>query len=138
MNHKTESTNPFPINGGISLLMSLIILAMAVFALLSLSTARSAQAVSQHIGESAISYNQANTQANAILESLRRHEIPDCVSVDDSDGRPVYTYSCAMSDGQELQVEIVHTETSLCIVKWETVSTTPWVMDDDLDVWDGN
>lgn len=128
----------FPITGGISLLMALIVLAMVVFSLLSLSTARTALRTSRKSMEAVVQYNAADAEAELVLYRLRQGIYADTDLWNDyKDGRTVLCYAIPISDVQELQVDVLPDE-DYRVVRWQAVVTGDWTTDDRLDVWDGN
>lgn len=123
----------FPAVGGSSLLVIFAVLALTVFALLSLSTVQADGRLGERAAQAVTGYYEADCQAETILARLRQGELPREVALRDG----VYSYSCPISDAQALEVEVRLDGTEYAILRWQAVSTAQWQPDDTLDVWDG-
>ena len=119
--------------GGSSLLVIFAVLALTVFALLSLSTARAGERLSTTSADAVSAYYQADCRAEEILARLRSGEMPDGVTVADG----IYSYTCSISDTQALEVSVQLENGFYTILRWQSVSTTDWQPDDTLNLWDG-
>lgn len=129
-----EERNPSPpAVGGSSLLVIFAVLCLAVFALLSLSTVRASQRLSEASAESVSAYYAADTQAEIILAQIRAGEVPRGVTVTGE----VYAYSCPISNTQTLFVELRVTEKEISVLRWQAVPTGAWQPEDGVTVWDG-
>ena len=140
---KKESFAP-PALGGSSLLVVFAVLALTVFALLSLSTVRADVRLGDAAARAVTGYYQADCQAQEILARLRSRETPVEVTshMEDSwhDPRMVrYTYAVPISDTQELQAEVLvnSADGSYSVLRWEAASVGELEFDNGLDVWDG-
>lgn len=122
-----------PAVGGSSLLVIFAVLCLTVFALLSLSTVQAGGRLSDTTVQAVSGYYQADCQAEEILARLRQGEIPDGVSVDGA----TYSYTCPISNTQDLSVAVQLDGAQYTILRWQAVSTVQWRPDDNLDVWDG-
>jgi hypothetical protein len=122
-----------PAVGASSLLVIFAVLCLTVFALLSISTVQADQRLSDSAAAAVQGYYAADCQAEEILARLRSGQIPDGVT--ESDG--IYTYTCPISDTQDLAVEIAVQGTDYTILRWQAVSVAEWEADDRLYVWDG-
>ena len=122
-----------PIVGGSSLLVIFAVLCLTVFALLGLSTVQAGQRLSQLTAPGVANYYQADTQAEETFARLRSGEVPAGV---DRDG-DVYSYTCPISDTQQLRVELEKKGTDWTVLRWQTESIADWESDETLDVWDG-
>ena len=120
--------------GGSSLLVIFAVLALTVFALLSLSTARAGERLSTTSADAVSAYYQADCRAEEILARLRSGELPDGVTAADN----IYSYTCAISDTQALEVSVQLENGLYTILRWQSVSTTDWQPDDTLNLWDGD
>ena len=120
--------------GGSSLLVIFAVLCLTVFALLSISTVRADQKLSDSSSRAVEGYYQADCAAEQILARLRDGERVE--GVQESDG--VFSYACAISDNQALVVEVVVDGTEYTVLRWQAVSTADWQADDSLPIWDGN
>lgn len=127
-----RSFRPAPV-GASSLLVIFAVLCLTVFALLSVSTVRADQRLSDQALTAAEGYYEADCMAESILARLRAGEVP--AGVTGKDG--VYTYACAVSDTQALVVEAAVDGEDYTILRWQVVSESQWQADDRLPVWNG-
>lgn len=135
---KRESFTP-PALGGSSLLVVFAVLALTVFALLSLSTVRADARLGDAAAEAVRDYYAADCQAQEILARLRNGEKPEGVTFEGS-GLLYASYSVPISDTQELQVRVCLKGISgadCTIERWQAVPVGEWSPDDSLNVWDG-
>lgn len=123
----------FPTVGGSTLLVVFAVLCLTVFALLSLSTAQSGHRLAQRSAQSAAEYYEADAAAEEILALLRAGQMPDGVTEENG----VYTYTCALSDTQSLEVAVRFTDGGFTVLRWQAVSTADWEADGSLDLWTG-
>lgn len=135
---KRQHTAP-PFVGGTSLLVIFATLCLIIFALLSLSTTRADERLGDSMAQAVSDYYAADCQAESVLAQLRQGTVPAGVSA----GMPVvggslYTYSCPVSDTQELVVEVLLNGEDYQILRWQAVSTADWQPDESLPVWTGN
>lgn len=129
-----------PALGGSSLLVAFAVLALTVFALLSLSTVRADVRLADASAQAVTDYYAADCAAQEVLARLRNGEMPVGVSDHSYDSWHTgtrYTYACPISDTQELQVEVILYGTDYEILRWQAVPTGEWEPDDHLDVWGG-
>ncbi len=119
--------------GASSLLVIFAVLCLVIFALLSLSTAKAGERLSLQSTQSVSAYYQADCAAEEILARLRAGEVPDCVSLKNG----VYSYTCPISQTQELLVEVRLEGEDYTILRWQSVSAANWERDDTLVLWDG-
>lgn len=135
-----------PAVGASSLLVIFAVLCLTVFAMLSLSTVQADKRLSDASAAAALSYYEADTEAERIFARLRTGELPDGVTVTTyaapMEGVAIrgsmYSYTCAVSETQALQVEIAEQDGVWTVLRWQTVSTTGWEADDSIDIWDGD
>ena len=130
---RNEQKTSAPMIGAASLLVIFAVLCMTVFALLGLSAVRADGRLSDVRAEAVADYYTADSRAEEILAQLRRGEMPGGVRL--SEG--IYTYSCPISDTQALEVEARLEGDGYQILRWQTVSTLDWQIDEKLPVWDG-
>ena len=123
----------FPTVGGSSILTIFAVLCFIVFALLSLSTAQANSTLSTKSVDAVTAYYQADTEAEEILAQIRSGQCPEGVSQDGN----FYSYSCAIGETQELQVEVTVTGSKYRIYKWQKAYTGEWKADDSIKVWGG-
>lgn len=129
---KKESFAP-PALGGSSLLVVFAVLALTVFALLSLSTVRADVRLGDAAAKAVSDYYTADAQAQEILAQLRMGDMPEGVTVEGD----TVTYRCPISDTQALAVELRQTDGVYEILRWQAVSTTEWQESDNTVYWDG-
>ncbi len=122
-----------PVTGGISLLAIFAVLALTVFAVLSVSTVTADQKLAQKAVSSAEAYYQADCQAEAILAQLRSGTVPEGVKKEGN----VYSYSCPVSETQRLMVEVRVQDTEYEVIRWQMTASAQWENDESLPVWDG-
>lgn len=140
---KKESFSP-PALGGSSLLVVFAVLALTVFALLSLSTVRADVRLGDAAAQAVKDYYQADCKAQEILAQLRSGTLPADAAVEvhmeDSWSLMVrYTYTVPISDTQELQVEVLvdQADGSYSVQRWAAASAQEWEIEDSLELWDG-
>ena len=135
---KKESFSP-PALGGSSLLVVFAVLALTVFALLSLSTVRADVRLGDAAARAVTDYYAADVKAQEILARLRNGETPEGVTFSGS-GLLRAEYTVPISDTQELQVSVILrgiADREYVVERWEVVSVGVWEPDQGLDVWDG-
>ena len=91
-----------PAIGGSSLLVILALLALTVFALLSLSTVQAEKRMADAAARSVADYYAADLEAERIFARLRAGETVDGVAVQGNN----YSYGCAISEHQILKVQL--------------------------------
>lgn len=104
-----------PIVGGSSLLVIFAVLCLTVFTLLALSTVQADSRLSDASVRAVSDYYSADLQAEAILSRLRQGQIPETVQVDQN----IYSYTCPISDTQELFVEVCYQNDTWTILRWQ-------------------
>lgn len=139
---KRESFAP-PALGGSSLLVVFAVLALTVFALLSLSTVRADVRLGDATEAMVSGYYAADVKAQEILARLRNGETPVEVTTHLEDSWTLltrYTYEVPISDTQELQVEVLVDpgDGSYQVLRWQAVAVGDWEFDDSLEIWDGD
>ena len=124
---------PFPPIGVSSLMVIFSVLCLTVFALLSVSTVRADQRLSEAAAKAVEGYYQADCEAEGILARLRQGEHPESVTAYND----IFAYTCTISDTQTLVVEVQVDGTDYNILRWQAVSTADWQASDQLPVWQG-
>lgn len=119
--------------GGSSILTIFAVLCFIVFALLSLSTAKANNELSQKSVAATEKYYEADTKAEEILAQIRQGKCPEGVRQEGN----VYSYSCALDDKQELQVVVEVTDGSYEIRQWRKSYIGEWKADTSMEVWGG-
>ena len=137
---KNDRFSP-PLIGGSSLLVIFAVLCLTVLAILSLSTTKAYDSLSESSAQSIRDYYAADTAAEEVLAGLRsdvsaEHLTLNGVRVSEGAG-DTYSYEIAVNDSTELQVEVFIHGNTYSILKWQEVYTGNWEADDTLDLWDG-
>ncbi len=132
--------------GSVSLTLIFATLCLAIFSVLTLSSALGEKRNAQLLAESATDYYQADSQASRVYlglaQALSRGETPDTlygidIDRDVQDDGVHYSYSCEIDDRQVLEVELSYKGESLVILKWAKTSRESWSGDESLQVWPG-
>ncbi len=134
-----------PAVGGSSLLVVFAVLALTVFALLSLSTVRADARLGGTSAQAVTDYYAADCRAQEIFALLRSGEgAPEGVELTaeiidyyGDGGEVIYTYAVSVSDTQELQVKVRQRGEDWTVLRWQTAPVGDWEFDDTLSVWDG-
>ena len=142
---KREGFAP-PALGGSSLLVVFAVLALTVFALLSLSTVRADVRLGDATEKMVSGYYAADVKAQEILAKLRTGaplpedvEFEATISDYPDHSETIFSYSIPISDTQELQVEVlVKPDGSYQVRRWQAAAVGDWTFDDSLDLWDGD
>lgn len=122
-----------PAFGGSSLLVIFAVLCLCIFALLGLSTAQAGERMSNSAAQAAQAYYAADMEAEKILALIRAGETPEGISCEGD----IYSWGCPVSDRQSLEVSVRVSGTDFEVLRWQLVSTTDWVPDTSLNVWQG-
>ena len=122
-----------PATGGSSLLVIFAVLALTVFAILSISTVTADQKLDDKSAASVEAYYEADCQAEMILAEIRSGKLPEGVKRDGN----LYSYKCLVTDSLNLEVEVLVEEEEYEVLRWQMVSAADWQNDDSLPVWDG-
>lgn len=122
-----------PVVGGSSLLVIFAVLCLTVFALLGLSIAQMHKQLSDRNTQAITDYYAADRQAEEILAELRSGRLPESVQAEGD----LFSYSCPVSDTQELQVLAQRSGDSWKKLKWQLVSTVQSSWDTSQTLWDG-
>lgn len=116
-----------------SLLVIFGVLCLCVFVMLSVSTMKNQQTLTQKAQESMTDYYAADSRAQEILARLRSGEFPEYVTEENG----VYSYCCTVSENRILAVSVRILGTDYEILRWQTVSTADWQPEEALPVWQG-
>lgn len=130
---KKERFSP-PAIGGVSLLVVFAVLCLTIFALLGLTTVQADIRLASASAQAVTDYYAADCAAQEILARLRAGELPDGVSAVGE----LYSYSCPISETLELQVEVQVSGPSYEVLRWTASPAAEWVIDDGLNLWDGD
>lgn len=142
MNNEREKRERFspPAVGGSSLLTVFAVLALTVFALLSLSTVKADVRLADSAAKAVTDYYAADVKAQEVLARLRNGETPEdveLVAMLTESGGTDYMYTVPISDTQELQVEVLLDGAKYEILRWQAASSQPWEGSDGFIIWDG-
>ncbi len=130
--------------GSASLILIFSALCLAIFALLSLSSANREKALTEKFVSSTENYYAADSAAVEIAAQLRsavsRGECPNKINDVNitTDGISSFAYLCPIDAQRALSVRLEITETTLSVLSWCEISTTDWVPEDGLNVWKGD
>ena len=138
---KREGFAP-PALGGSSLLVAFAVLALTMFALLSLSTVRADVRLGDAAAEAVKGYYEADCKAQEVLACLRGGKpVPDDVEVNSQDRgfmwTALYSYAVPISDTQELQVEVRLEGEGWTVLRWQSARSGDWELEEELELWDG-
>ena len=122
-----------PVVGGSSLLVMFAVLCLVTFAVLSLSTVKAGDRLSDASAEAVTEYYEADLEAERILAKIRSGELPEGVAKEGT----MYSYICPLSETQELHVKVRVDGKDWEILQWKAVSSADWIADETIDVWDG-
>ena len=107
-----------PFVGVCSLLVILAILCMTVFAILTVSSAKSEQRLSQISADAVAAYYRADAEAEIIFSDIRSGNVPENVTVENN----VYSYSCPISSNLFLNVKVSFDGGEWLVLLWQTAS----------------
>ena len=130
------------VSGAVSLVMIFCVLCLAVFAVLTIATAKREADLAEMTARSASEYYEADTPATAIAAALRDGlPLPaDNVEITSTVGPEGKTaaFTVPMGENQGLEVELLlGGDGTLTVRRWQTVYTGLWEPDDTMIVWDG-
>lgn len=128
---KKERISP-PAIGGSSLLVIFALLALTVFALLSLSTVQAEKRMADAAAQAVTDYYAADLEAERIFARLRTGETVSGVTVDGNR----YCYDCAISAHQVLKIELEKKENTWNVCRWQVIASAEPISET-LPVWDG-
>ena len=131
---KKKQRSQVSVVGGSSLLVIFSVLCVAIFALMSLTSATNDTRLNDKSLQAVRGYYEADSAAEEILASLRQGIVPDGVRLADG----AYCYECPISETQQLLVEVTVDGAEYEILRWQVGSTVDWVPDDHIRVWDGD
>lgn len=128
-----------PALGGSSLLVIFAVLALTVFALLSLSTVRADTRLADASAKAVEDYYAADCKAQEILARLRSGEQPEGVTFSGS-GLLYADYVVPISDTQELQVSVILggiADREYEVLRWQAAPIGEWSPNEGMDLWTG-
>ena len=116
-----------PAIGGSTLLVIFALLAMCVFAVLSLSTAQSAAKLSEVSAQAVEDFYAADLQAEKQFIKLKNTET-----------KPgEYSFSCQISENRHLLVRVRFNGADWEVLQWQSVSAEDPQIQETLSLWDG-
>lgn len=130
---KQKSSVSIPAVGAGSLLAIFAVLCLTVFALMSLTTVQAEKRLAEASGRAVKAYYAADLQAEEIFARLRAGQLPEEVRVQED----LYTYRCAISDNQYLDVALEKTGAGWRVLRWQAVAREGSGETDTLPVWRG-
>lgn len=137
MNKKDQGSFSPPAVGGASLLVVFGVLCLTVFALLSLTTVRADERLSEASAKAVSDYYAADCAAQEILARLLNGEEPEGVGFWGFEELHA-DYACPISDTQELSVSVVlYLDGTYDVERWQAVPVGGWDADEGLELWDG-
>ena len=119
---RTKKSFSPPMVGGSSLLVIFAVLCLTVFTLLALGTVQADSRLSDASIRAVSDYYDAELEAETTLAALRSGEIPKGVTAEGD----TYSYSCPISSGQELMVQVRIEGEDWIILRWQAVSKNPY------------
>ena len=131
---KKKQRSQVSIVGGSSLLVIFSVLCVAIFALMSLTSATSDTRLNDRSLQAISGYYEADSAAEEIIAALRSGSVPEGVRLADG----VYSFECPISETQQLLVEAAIDGTDYRILRWQAGPSVEWEPDDHINVWDGN
>lgn len=123
-----KDTNFFPpAVGGSSLLVIFALLALSVFAVLSISAAKAEARLSDRSAQTVAAWYAADLQAEKEFSRLK-NEVTE---------PGTYAYECPVSENSRVQVRLHFDGSGWKVLQWQTVTEEPQIRET-LAVWDGN
>lgn len=114
--------------GSASMVMIFAVLALTVFAVLTLVTARSELALSEKSAQAVREYYEADCIAAEMYNEFLMDGLPG--------GAERYSFTVPMGSSRELCVTLCADEFGgPNVLEWRTVPAGEWMPDDSLDVW---
>ena len=124
---KKRFTPSIGLQGGSSLIVIFGVLCIVVFAVLALSSSLATTRLEKSSVDATSAYYAADMMAEEKLAELREQGV---------DG--IYSYTCEVSERQEICVTVKITGDNYEILSWQTKYTAPWQADNSLQLWSGN
>lgn len=131
MSEKQQFT--IPTTGGVSLLVAFAVLCLTVFALMSLSAVQADRRLADASLAAVSDYYAADCEAWRTLALLMDGERPEGVAEEAG----VFSYTCPISETQDLMVEVRLEGKKYVILRWQAVSSREESGAGGLNLWDG-
>lgn len=130
--------------GSVSLILIFAVLCLSIFALLTLSSARSDAGLAERAAQSAKNYYAADTQAESIyvgiVEAIKNGEKPDTVSGTEIFYNGNYiSYACPIDERRSICVVFFYdySRGEAEILQWLETESEGWTADESINVWGG-
>lgn len=118
--------------GGTSLMVIFSVLCLTIFALMSLSTAKVGDQLSDSMQNAVKAYYAADNEAEKTLAALRQGEyLPE---VEEADG--ICSYRCPINERANLHVAVEMEGDSYTVLQWQAVVDDSMIMETQ-ELWDG-
>ena len=121
------------VSGAVTLVMIFCVLCMAVFASLTLMTAKGEAALTELTARRAQAYYEADREATEKVAALAKGEKPQDVEI----AGETASFTVPVGDSQKLEVRVRLADSGCSIEKWTTVYDGDWETDDSIAVWGG-
>lgn len=121
-----------PAVGGASLLVIFGVLCLCLLSILSVSTVLVQKRMAQASAEAAVTYYEADMEAQKIFARLRNGEQVPGVQEDDG----LFCFACEVSENQRLEVQLKRNGKDWKVLRWQMVAEAVEAADT-LPVWDG-
>lgn len=119
--------------GVISLLVIFSVLCLAIFSVLSLSTALNERNLAERSAKATSDYYAAELRCAEIVAQLRSGDSPEGIPI--MEGGGLLSFSQPIDAAQILQVQL--DADTLEITCWRVIYTADWSPDTGISVWDG-
>lgn len=126
--------------GSASIVLVFAVLCLTIFALITFTSAQNDMALVQAEKQLVTGYYLADTRAEYIVYGLSvggEVDVEINREWDDDIGANVASFSCPISDKQELYVQVALYEHDYDILSWRMRGTGAWEADDSILVWPG-
>ena len=121
------------VSGAVTLVMIFCVLCMAVFASLTLVTARREASLADLTARRAQAYYEADRIATERVAALAKGEIPQDVTISGETA----SFSVPAGGSMQLEVRVRLDESGCRIEKWAAVYDGAWETDESIEVWEG-
>lgn len=137
---------------GIATMLTIfVVLCLAIFAALALSTARAERRIAEQQAQAVRDYYAADLVCAELTDGLRAAhedgadadrlaelaEQAGAACVRTADGW-LAEFACDMNETQRLEIGLALTADGVAIRRWETVSTAAWQADETIELWTGD
>lgn len=116
-----------------ALVVIFAVVALGIFAGLSVSTAAAQQRLGEKTRSATVQYYEADSQAQEMLARLRGGEMPQGVKRQGD----IYSYECPIGEDRCLAVAVELREEGYRVLRWQVCATEPWHSREQLPVWKG-